>query len=386
MDESTPPNLPTIPVVPPPNSPTHSHSPSPAAPIRRRPYAWLWITLGLVVLVGGGTIVAVAIALGQGLKGVRSASRGGHGADQLAEVVIEDNGAEDKVAVISVEGVITGQPTEPGGRTLVDLVRDQLDRIQGDTAVKAVILKVDSPGGEVLASDEIYRLLWEFVEDNAEKPVVVSMGSLAASGGYYVSAPCQWIVANELTMTGSIGVIFHGYNYRGLMDKVGVRPEITKSGKLKDMMSGEKRPDEELPEEHQIMQSMIDESFARFKQVVRDGRERAAKLNEGEGRKLADDWENIADGRILSGRSALEKGLVDELGNFDVAVQRAMGLAGVEKANLVSFEAPPGLSSLFRMLGETKASPGTVKVDLGIPFASRLPQGRLYFLSPMHEH
>ncbi|KAB2671597.1 MAG: hypothetical protein DVB31_04320, partial [Verrucomicrobia bacterium] len=119
-------------------------------------------------------------------------------------------------------------------------------------------------------------------------------------------------------------------------------------------------------------------------QVVREGRERAAKLNEDEGRKLAADWESVADGRIISGRAALEKGLVDELGNFDVAVQRALVLANIEKANLVTFDAPVGWGNLLRLLGESKA--GAVKVDLGLPFASRLPQGRLYFLSPMHVH
>lgn len=372
--------------VPPPPVPPVRPAPTPATPPRRRPSAWPWIVLSAVVLVGGAAVIAVGLAFGHG---GHSAHGGGvHGADQLHEVVLEDNEADDKIAVLSIEGVITGQQVEPGGRTLVDLVRDQLERVRRDKAVKAVVLKVDSPGGEVLASDEVYRLIWDFLDKDISKPVVVSMGSLAASGGYYVSAPCQWIVANELTMTGSIGVIFHGYNYRGLMDKVGVVPEITKSGKLKDMMSGEKRPDEVLPEERQIMQSMIDESFTRFKKVVRDGRTRAAKLNDGKGRTLAGDWENIADGRIVSGRIALEKGLVDELGNFDVAVDRAKALAGIDKANLVAFEAPPGLASLFRLLGESKsaAAPGTVKVDLGIPFASRLPQGRLYFLSPMHVH
>jgi protease-4 len=222
------------------------------------------------------------------------------------------------------------QPVDGEGRTLEELIGQQLERVAADDRVKAVILKVDSPGGEVLASDEIYNRLWDFQEDHPEIPVVVSMGSLAASGGYYVSAPCQWIVANELTMTGSIGVIFHSYNYRGLMDKVGVRPAITKSGKLKDMMSGEKAPGEELPEEREILQSMIDESFGRFKQVIRAGRQRAAERNAGDGTALAEDWESIADGRILSGKAAMEKGLVDELGNVvDMAMMPMYLLSGV---------------------------------------------------------
>ena len=99
--------------------------------------------------------------------------------------------------------------------------------------VKAVVLKVNSPGGEVLASDDIYSIIKKF-QKNSHKPVVASMGSLAASGGYYVSAPCQWIVANELTITGSIGVIMHGYNYRGLMKKIGLRRDFIWHGEFHD--------------------------------------------------------------------------------------------------------------------------------------------------------
>ncbi|MFM7803742.1 MAG: S49 family peptidase, partial [Verrucomicrobiota bacterium] len=220
-------------------------------------------------------------------------------------------------------------------------------------------------------------------------PVVASMGSLAASGGYYVSAPCRWIVANELTMTGSIGVIFHNYNYRALMDKVGVRPDITKSGKLKDMASGEKSPDEVLPEERAILQGMINESFAKFKDVIRSGRNHAAELNQkdgvGDGRRLAANWTEYADGRILSGQQALDLGLVDELGNFEVAVRRALKLSGLEQAKLVTYHPQfrfPRFLSLLGQAGVRSAAP--VKVDLGLPLQSRLPEGRLYFLSPLH--
>src|SRR4029077_17430498 len=134
---------------------------------------------------------------------------------------------------------------------------DQLKIVGRDHAVKAVLLKVDSPGGEVMASDDISRAISEF-QDKYQKPVVAAMGSLAASGGYYVSAPCQWIVANELTMTGSIGVIMSTFNYRGLLDKVGVFPQVYKSGRFKDMLRGSKRPEEIEPEERQMIQAMID--------------------------------------------------------------------------------------------------------------------------------
>jgi protease-4 len=308
------------------------------------------------------------------------------GAAELHEVLVRDSPFEDKVAVISLEGVISGEVLSDIGSSLVELVSDQLERAAVE-GVSAVILKVDSPGGEVLASDEIYLQLEKFQKEH-DIPVVASMGSLAASGGYYVSAPCRWIVANELTMTGSIGVIFHSYNYRGLMDKVGVRPEITKSGKLKDMMSGEKLPEEVLPEERAILQGMIDESFAKFKDIIRTGRNHAAELNlkDGvtEGRKLASNWTEFADGRILSGQQALNLGLVDELGNFEVALDRALQLARLDGAKLITYQPHFRFPGFLSLLGQARS--GSVKVDLGLPLQSRLPEGRLYFMSPLHMH
>lgn len=308
------------------------------------------------------------------------------GAAELQEVLVRDSPCKDKVAVISLEGVISGEILSDIGSSMVELVSDQLERAAVE-GVSAVILKVDSPGGEVLASDEIYLLLEKFQKEN-DIPVVASMGSLAASGGYYVSAPCRWIVANELTMTGSIGVIFHSYNYRGLMDKLGVRPDITKSGKLKDMMSGEKLPEEILPEERAILQGMIDESFAKFKDIIRTGRNHAAGLNlkDGltEGRKLASNWTEFADGRILSGQQALNLGLVDELGNFEVALDRVFQLARLDGAKLVTYQPHFRFPGFLSLLGQARS--GSVKVDLGLPLQSRLPEGRLYFMSPLHMH
>lgn len=359
--------------------------PPPPTP-RKSGKGWIWVSVILIVLAAVGvtmiTMIGVAASkMAKGRGNFRTASRGW---SDLQEVVVRESEYSEKVAEISLEGVISGQYIQAIDRTLVELVHDQLEKA-ADENVHAIILRVDSPGGEVLASDEIYLLIEKFQREH-EIPVIASMGSLAASGGYYVSAPCRWIVANELTMTGSIGVIFHSYNYRGLMDKVGVKPDITKSGKLKDMMSGEKTPEEVLPEERRIMQSMIDESFAKFKGVVRDGRRRAAEKNKEEkiegGRELAADWQDYADGRILSGSEALKIGLVDELGNFDVAFKRALKLADLEGATLVSYQPPFRFRGLFSLLGQAESKP--LKIDLGLPMQSDLPQGRLYFMSPLH--
>jgi len=190
---------------------------------------------------------------------------------KLEEVITEDNDAANKIAIVEIDGIIRSSGPEQGGYNLVDLIKAEFKRAEEDDKVKAVILKVDSPGGEVLASDEINRIITDF-QKKTPKPVIGSMGNLAASGGYYVSAPCRWIVANDLTITGSIGVILHSWNYRALMDKVGLRPQTYKSGKFKDMLSGEREPEEIPSEERQMVQGLIDDTYKKFKNVVATGR------------------------------------------------------------------------------------------------------------------
>ncbi|MGZ4988754.1 MAG: S49 family peptidase, partial [Limisphaerales bacterium] len=156
---------------------------------------------------------------------------------KVEEVVLEPSSSRNKIAVVEVEGIIMSAG-ERSALTMPEFIREQLKAAKADDDVKAVVLKINSPGGEVLAADEINAAIKDF-QQTSSKPVIASMGTLAASGGYYVAAPCRWIVANELTITGSIGVIMHGYNYRGLMNKLGIKPDIFKSGKFKDMLSGD---------------------------------------------------------------------------------------------------------------------------------------------------
>jgi protease-4 len=305
---------------------------------------------------------------------------------RLEEIITEDNDASDKIAVIDVNGIITSGISDRGGYNMVEIIKAQLKHAEDDQKVRAVILKVDSPGGEVLASDEIYRALWDFQQPRRNhKPVVASMGNLAASGGYYISSPCQWIVANELTITGSIGVIMHSWNYRGLMNKVGLRPETYKSGKFKDMLSGERNPDEIPPEEREMVQNLIDETYGRFKEVVAKGRGWAHDQNKNnsskddQGKELSEKWTDYADGRVLSGNEAYKLGFVDQLGNFQDAVKRAKKMAGISDANLIEFQQRYDISDIFRLFGQTEGR--VVKVDLGME-APKLQAGQLYFLSP----
>jgi len=361
--------------------------PTPARAGRSR--FWMVLALVLVALLGVSLLFNFFSLLG-GLAG--GPARAGN--PRLDEVVLESNQSRDKIAVIPIEGIIMSAGIASGRRDMVKLVEDQFGMAAEDDAVKAVLLRIDSPGGEVLASDDIARAITAF-QKTSRKPVIAAMSSIAASGGYYVAAPCRWIVANELTITGSIGVIMNGLNYRGLMDKVGLRPQVFKSGRFKDMLSGSRdlanlTPEEKeiVAEETRMLNTLIGQTYGRFKQVVQTGRTTAADANrnntggtEDKGRALIAKWADYADGRIFSGKDAYEMGFVDEVGTGNDAVKRVLKLAGIRNANLVTYRPPIDLAELLglRLFGKSEAA--TLKIDLGFD-APRLKAGHLYFLSP----
>ena len=380
MDDNT-----TPPPVPPASAPPPPPPPPLIAPVRvattpkRGRGAWPAIALVLLclLLISGYTNLKHLI----GGMGSHSSLPSRAGIPRLEESVIEDNDSTNKIAVIEIDGIIQSS-MERGGLSMVELIQDQLKVAARDRHVKAVILKVNSPGGEVLASDDINRSITKFQQDTG-KPVIAAMGSLAASGGYYVSAPCRWIVANEMTLTGSIGVILSTYNYRGLMDKIGLRPQVYKSGKFKDMLSGSKKEEEITDEEKQMVQDLINETFQRFKTVVSDGRSYANRKNkdntDSKGQTLSGKWADYADGRVLSGKEAYSLGFVDELGGWETAVKRAQKLARIDNASLVEYQQVFDLSNLLRIFGKSDAK--GVKVDLGFDLP-KLKMGYLYFLAP----
>jgi protease-4 len=372
----TPPSLTAPPVIAPP------------PPKPRRSRGWMIFAIILLVLLcfslfgNFAQFVHRMMSFPSGFNSFKNGTVTRTAGPKLDEFVLEDNDSRyNKIAVITVNGIITSHTSDQAGNNMVDVIKAQLGRAADDSRVKAVILKVDSPGGEVMASDEINKAITKFQIDS-KKPVVCSMGSLAASGGYYISAPCRWIVANELTITGSIGVIMHGWNYRGLMDKIGLAPMTYKSGKFKDMLSGERATNEIPAEEHAMVQGLIDETFQKFKNVVRDGRNDSHLKNKTDGKPLALDWEKSADGRVLSGTEALQLGFVDELGDFDAAVKRTKNISGigVGKANLIEYRERYDISNFLSMLGQSGAA-HDIKLDLGIE-APKLQAGYLYFLSP----
>ncbi|HEV2694438.1 MAG TPA: signal peptide peptidase SppA [Verrucomicrobiae bacterium] len=376
-----PPPLPPPPVIAP-----------PPAPKPRRSWGWMITSIILAVLLclAGVIIIGQAVShtlsFNHGFKTTTAREVG----PKLEECLIEDNDARNKIAVITVDGVISGHSADDTGNGMVDVIKAQLDRAADDDDVKAVILKVDSPGGEVMASDQIYKAIENFQTDEKDehgktgkkgKPVICSMGSLAASGGYYISAPCRWIVADELTLTGSIGVIMHGINYRGLMDKVGVMPMTFKSGKFKDMLSPDRETNEIPAEERQMMQALINETYEKFKGVVADGRASAHDLNKKEGKALAPNWEDFADGRVMSGTQALNLGLVDELGDFDDAVDRTMNIVHIKDANLVEYRERYDIGNFLSMFGQNGQAKD-IKIDVGLDIP-KLRAGCLYYLWQM---
>ena len=378
MDENLPPfgNPPPSTPPPPPLAPPPIISPG-SKPARKTGRGWKVFAVFLLIALGFSLLSNVRHVGHDIITPGRAVQQG---EEPLDEIVLENNRSKNKIAVLELEGIIISSPLGRTGRSIVESIQAQLKTAGRDPNVRAVVLKVNSPGGEVLASDEIYNSIRDF-QTLYKKPVIASMGSLAASGGYYVSAPCRWIVANEMTLTGSIGVIMHGYNYRGLMDKIGLRPDVYKSGKHKNMMSGDRRDDEIPDDEREMIQGLIMETYGKFTNIVASGRSEANRLNKGTGRKLASDWSDYADGRVVSGKQALEIGLVDELGNFQKAIDRAEEITHVRNANLIRYQERFGFGDFFRIFGKTETPAPTVKIDLGLDFP-KLQIGRLYFITP----
>ncbi len=342
-------------------------------------FAIILVVLLVISLFGNFTqFVSQAFTFNRGFGGGMSSREVG---PHLDEYVLKDNDSDNKIAVITVDGIISDNSTDQSGYNMVDVIQAQLERAKNDRHVKAVILKVNSPGGEVLASDQINRMIAKFQSGTNGKPVICSMGSLAASGGYYISVPCRWIVANQLTLTGSIGVIMETINFRGLMDKIGVEPYVFKSGKYKDMLSGMRSTNEIPAGEHAMVQNLIDQTFDQFMHVVVAGRDAAHEKNKSEGRALAQDWSNYADGRVLSGTQAYDLGFVDQLGDFQDAVNRTKQIAHIQTANLVEYRERYNISNFLRLLGQSELSPHNFKLDLGMDLP-RLQAGEMYFLAP----
>lgn len=241
----------------------------------------------------------------------------------------------DRIALIRVEGVIYDSRS---------IIRT-LDRYADDDRVKAIVVRVDSPGGGVAASQEVYQELVR-LRDEKKKVIVVSMGSVAASGGYYIACGSNHVVANSGTITGSIGVIAEWYNYGTLLNWAGLQPEVIKSGTYKDIGSP-MRP--MTAEERQLMQDMVNRLYGQFVGVVVEARNGKKGLDEARIRELAD-------GRVFTGDEAFELGFVDELGNERTAVLAAARLVHIDGEPMVVEPPPERPLTLIDLLLKTDVS------------------------------
>lgn len=242
-----------------------------------------------------------------------------------------ESGTGPAVAIVRVEGVITSSDDKndfTSGAVSAVVIND-LRTAANDPDVKAIILRVDSPGGSVTGSAQIYEEILKL-----DKPVVVSMASTAASGGYYVSAPSDYIFARPDTVTGSIGVILTLYNAKELIDTLGVDVIEITSGPNKAIGSSWETM---TPEQEKILRDFVGESYDEFVRVVADGRH----LDEDVVRQLAD-------GRIYTGRQALANGLVDELGDLEAATAKAATLGGISgEPRIIEYEHIPSLTDIL---------------------------------------
>nr|WGD88230.1 signal peptide peptidase SppA [Bacillus subtilis] len=297
-----------------------------------------WIALVIALgIFGVSIIVSISMSFFESVKGAQMDLTSL--TDESQEKTLENGSLSSKIAVLEVSGTIqdNGDSSSLLGadgynhRTFLK----NLERAKDDKTVKGIVLKVNSPGGGVYESAEIHKKLEE-IKKETKKPIYVSMGSMARSGGYYISTAADKIFATPETLTGSLGVIMESVNYSKLADKLGISFETIKSGAHKDIMS----PSREMTkEEKNIMQSMVDNSYEGFVDVISKGR----GMPKAEVKK-------IADGRVYDGRQANKLNLVDELGFYDDTITAMKkDHKDLKNASVISYEESFGLGSLFSM-------------------------------------
>lgn len=275
------------------------------------------------------------------------------GPGPLQETLVSGSG-DAKVVLVDLTGVISslnGDGLIPTPSMLAS-IKEQLTRAAEDKNVKALILRINSPGGTVTASDILYHEVRLF-KQRKKVPVVASIMDVGASGGYYIAAAADSILAHPSSVTGSIGVIMLTVNARGLLEKVGVEATAVTSGPRKDMGSPFRAM---LPEERAIFQSVIDSFYHRFLQVVQDGRPGLA----------AEQIKKLADGRIYSGEQAKAAGLVDGIGYLDEAIELAKKKADLSEARVVTYHRPGEYQNNIysRLFGPGVGLAGMANLDL----------------------
>jgi protease-4 len=382
------------PVPPPgptgPAGPSRPYTP-PIGPPRRpdaRPSPFYSCLFAVSVLLNIGAGVVVILVCCGGLFFGRGFGSSGEDNNLTERVVSGNASAKDKVAVIQLDGIIM--------EGSLGYVHKQIDQAGKDKQVKAVVVRINSPGGSITASDELHRRFAELKTGNSRKkydpkPLVVSMGSMAASGGYYVAMPGQVIYAEPTTMTGSIGVYGAFLDLHGIMKKYEIAMNVIKAGEIKDGGS----PFKEMSDkERQVWQEMINEAYGQFLDVVETARPDlkdkllsrfdVTPVAPGGDKEIAakPHQRYLADGGVFTAVSAKKKGLIDKIGTLDDAIDEAHTLANLsEDYKAVEYLRPHPLLELLRSIETTK--PAGLSSPLLDP--GRLRNGltpRLWYLAP----
>lgn len=301
------------------------------------------------------------------------------------------SGASDKVAVISLDGVIL--------EGLLGYARKQIEQAANDHHVKAIVVRINSPGGSITASDDLHRKLLELRDGNDKKnhdprPLIVSMGSMAASGGYYIAMPGQTIFAEPTTVTGSIGVYTSFPNVKALADNYGVKMNTIKQGQIKDSGS----PFAEMsPHEHEVWQDMVDDAYQRFVKIVEKGRPilaggkllqplTIAPLNAKpdflkNGDKVKPYTRYLADGGVWTAENALKYQLIDKIGTLDDAIQSAHDAAKLgDSYEAIKYERPSTFADMLGLGAQSHVGTSGTVLD-----PARLQAGftpRMWYLMP----
>ena len=285
---------------------------------------------------------------------------------ELDESLVAPGSANSKIALLPIRGVITSGAMGSGGESMVEDFKMALNQAVEDNEVKAIVLAIDSPGGEVTAADTIYQAV---IKARQKKPIVVYMGSVAASGGYYIACGGSFLMASDTSITGSIGVIIETLNYQQLLGKIGVEAVVFKSGKFKDILSGSRPMTEE---EKALIQKMVMQTYDKFVGIV------------AKERKIPEDYLrlNIADGRIFSGRDALGEKLINGLGQIEDAYDKARQLGNAPGASVIRYESRLKFGKLLRMFG-SESERTHIQLDLTESALPKLEAGKLYLLPSM---
>lgn len=284
----------------------------------------------------------------------------------LVETVVHGDSGE-KILQLSIDGILTGEPKAEffgSGESPVARVREELERARKDDSIRGLLLRINSPGGTVSASDLLYQEILRFKQERAI-PVVAQFMGIATSGGYYVAMAADHVIAQPTSVTGSIGVIFGSVNIAGLMEKIGVEDQTLVSGPFKDAGSMLRRMSEA---ERAQLQSVLEDMYARFVFVVQQGRPDLGP------EKIA----SLADGRIFSAPQALEHGLIDQIGGIEDGVEAAQRAAGLAEARVVTYHRPREYrNNLY------SASLPSPHFDFDLRAAlPRLPSGAFLYLWP----